>query len=298
MKKTVAMKDISRERGGARATVPLILNGHEKRLAVTSMKFTLIELLVVIAIIAILAALLLPALKAAKDTARKIACMNNVKTLGAGFTLYADDNSGYFPTRDPNKSNSGLSDVTILQKVAEATTGADCSKLHISSRNKFLECPSWNGSLDMTKIGQTNDIMTFEQVIPYGWNRYLSNFKKRFEKARYPSECALTGDKLGGSAYYGLMDWGSGYPTYTYLGNRHKGSANVYFIDGHAETVIARDWNDPTAVLGNENSKGDAKPATVKGTMTEQTIVPAYKARCRFWGITYTWGAGDDYYEK
>lgn len=86
--------------------------------------FTLIELLVVIAIISLLVAVLMPALSAARETAKRTVCGNNLRQFGTAFLQYANDFNGWLPAKPQfNAPSASIQQLATVQDRASPEWG-------------------------------------------------------------------------------------------------------------------------------------------------------------------------------
>lgn len=234
--------------------------------------FTLIELLVVIAVIALLISMLLPALGSAREAARRVKCLANLKQTGVGIATYANDFAGWTPI---NYTTPGPEPKPILRGQAPKNTQANDFWHRLGGKLVDWGKDQWKGQAngwDKAEWMDSNSYLTTTQVFycpsfisirPSGWWSVDHNYAQRVDASYYwefwnPDTITDRTDPIKVNALGTARNTFS--PRNAILtdfgwaplvnGNRdywgpvpHKNAHNVLWMDSHAGAVSLKEMN-------------------------------------------------------
>lgn len=232
--------------------------------------FTLIELLVVIAIIAILAAILFPVFAKARQTAKSINCVSNLKQMGIAFNGYSADYDNKMPPGWRRYVTRGEeigweNNVITYLGGHKAKTVGDWKRVDKSGAYQLFICPELNilhsycrneWTAEVSQDGRDNPATAIHiwclprYVAPrVGWNKAMAQYDDADWTNDVQYRFGMSETQMKNRTSLTWTD-GNDLPYWLRFPGVHNGKANILFLDGHVQGFSGWDANKMTFYWG------------------------------------------------
>ena len=235
--------------------------------------FTLIELLVVVAIIGILAAMLIPAVQAAREAARRSQCLSNLHQIGIATMQFMNIHSGHFPWTYHQSNSDADSWMTTLAPFLE----------NVDEMRLCPDDPLGEARVQVNSAGLISTSYLINEYVAYqtGDNLYALNINQIKETQRslvmaerMSTNITATLDHFHASTWYSPFNVAENlvWPTITAEINpaQHNDCSNYLFADGHADTVTQEQF-----AMGTSRHQQQLKRNANQFRSADQVIAPS-----------------------